>query len=97
MNQVLGQSRLLKTVLLEARVFWGLAPIVPLSAESGKNGKGLLLYPKKQSPPKKPPQAAGASMRHPPGLSRVFTPSPHDSRALWLPPAGVNAYCMYFT
>ncbi|XP_058920769.1 NADH dehydrogenase [ubiquinone] flavoprotein 3, mitochondrial isoform X1 [Kogia breviceps] len=42
----------LKTVLLEAGVFRGLASTVPLSAESGKNEKGLPPHPKKQSPPK---------------------------------------------
>lgn len=41
-----------QTVLLEAGVFRGLAPAVSLSAESGKNEKGLPPNPKKQSPPK---------------------------------------------
>ncbi|XP_007172746.2 NADH dehydrogenase [ubiquinone] flavoprotein 3, mitochondrial isoform X1 [Balaenoptera acutorostrata] len=42
----------LKTVLLEAGVFRGLASTVSLSAESGKNEKGLPPNPKKQSSPK---------------------------------------------
>ncbi|XP_007172747.1 NADH dehydrogenase [ubiquinone] flavoprotein 3, mitochondrial isoform X2 [Balaenoptera acutorostrata] len=48
----------LKTVLLEAGVFRGLASTVSLSAESGKNEKGLPPNPKKQSSPKKSPPAA---------------------------------------
>ncbi|KAB0374089.1 hypothetical protein FD755_014345 [Muntiacus reevesi] len=47
-----GRAGALKTVLLEAGVFRGLAPAVSLSAESGKNEKGLPPNPKKQSPPK---------------------------------------------
>ncbi|KAJ1071279.1 hypothetical protein K5549_021750, partial [Capra hircus] len=47
-----GRPGTLKTVLLEAGVFRGLAPAVSLSAESGKNEKGLPPNPKKQSPPK---------------------------------------------
>ena len=46
-----------QTVLLEAGVFRGVAPAVSLSAESGKNEKGLPPNPKKQSPPKKPASA----------------------------------------
>ena len=38
----------LKAVLLEAGMFWGLASTVSLSAETGKNEKGLPLNPKKQ-------------------------------------------------
>ncbi|KAL2805465.1 NADH dehydrogenase [ubiquinone] flavoprotein 3, mitochondrial isoform a precursor, partial [Daubentonia madagascariensis] len=40
------------TMLLEARVFRGLASTVPLSVESGKSEKGLPPSSKKQSPPK---------------------------------------------
>ncbi|XP_055270624.1 NADH dehydrogenase [ubiquinone] flavoprotein 3, mitochondrial isoform X2 [Moschus berezovskii] len=47
-----GRAGALKTVLLEAGVFRGLAPAVSLCAESGKNEKGLPPNPKKQSPPK---------------------------------------------
>ncbi|XP_059767570.1 NADH dehydrogenase [ubiquinone] flavoprotein 3, mitochondrial-like [Balaenoptera ricei] len=43
----------LKTVLLETGVFRGLVSTVSLSAESGKNEKGLPPNPKKHSPPKK--------------------------------------------
>ena len=39
-------------MLLEAGVFRGLASTVSLSAESGKNEKGLPPNPKKQSSPK---------------------------------------------
>ena len=46
------QAGVLKTVLLEAGVFQGLAPTISLSAESGKNEKELPPNPKKQSPPK---------------------------------------------
>ncbi|XP_010833216.1 PREDICTED: NADH dehydrogenase [ubiquinone] flavoprotein 3, mitochondrial isoform X2 [Bison bison bison] len=53
-----GRAGALKTVLLEAGVFRGVAPAVSLSAESGKNEKGLPPNPKKQSPPKKPVSAA---------------------------------------
>uniref|UniRef100_A0A667G7R5 NADH dehydrogenase [ubiquinone] flavoprotein 3, mitochondrial n=1 Tax=Lynx canadensis TaxID=61383 RepID=A0A667G7R5_LYNCA len=48
-----GRSGAMKTMLLDARVFRGLAPSVSLSAESGKSEKGLPPNPKKQSPPKK--------------------------------------------
>jgi hypothetical protein len=41
-----------QAILLEARVFRGLASTVPLSAELGKNEKGLPSNPKKQSPSK---------------------------------------------
>ncbi|XP_006750675.1 NADH dehydrogenase [ubiquinone] flavoprotein 3, mitochondrial isoform X2 [Mirounga angustirostris] len=54
-----GRSGALKTMLLEARVFRGLASTVSLSAESGKSEKGLPPNSKRQSPPKKPAQAAG--------------------------------------
>ncbi|XP_006063899.3 NADH dehydrogenase [ubiquinone] flavoprotein 3, mitochondrial isoform X1 [Bubalus bubalis] len=47
-----GRAGALKTVLLEAGVFRGVAPAVSVSAESGKNEKGLPPNPKKQSPPK---------------------------------------------
>ncbi|XP_014939316.2 NADH dehydrogenase [ubiquinone] flavoprotein 3, mitochondrial isoform X1 [Acinonyx jubatus] len=47
-----GRSGAMKTMLLDARVFRGLAPSVSLSAESGKSEKGLPPNPKKQSPPK---------------------------------------------
>ncbi|XP_006063900.1 NADH dehydrogenase [ubiquinone] flavoprotein 3, mitochondrial isoform X2 [Bubalus bubalis] len=53
-----GRAGALKTVLLEAGVFRGVAPAVSVSAESGKNEKGLPPNPKKQSPPKKPASAA---------------------------------------
>ncbi|XP_031316151.1 NADH dehydrogenase [ubiquinone] flavoprotein 3, mitochondrial isoform X2 [Camelus dromedarius] len=55
-----GRAGALKTVL-EARVFRGLAATVSLSAESGKNEKGLPPNPKKQSPPKRPAQAAASA------------------------------------
>ncbi|XP_027982317.1 NADH dehydrogenase [ubiquinone] flavoprotein 3, mitochondrial isoform X1 [Eumetopias jubatus] len=47
-----GRSGALKTMLLEARVFRGLASTVSLSAESGKSEKGLPPNSKRQSPPK---------------------------------------------
>uniref|UniRef100_A0A8C5KK86 NADH dehydrogenase [ubiquinone] flavoprotein 3, mitochondrial n=1 Tax=Jaculus jaculus TaxID=51337 RepID=A0A8C5KK86_JACJA len=47
-----GQARVLKTVLLEAQALRGLASTLPLSAESGKDEKGLPPKPKKQSVPK---------------------------------------------
>ncbi|XP_054556226.1 NADH dehydrogenase [ubiquinone] flavoprotein 3, mitochondrial isoform X1 [Talpa occidentalis] len=47
-----GRAGALKTVLLEARMFRGLASTVSLSAESGKTEKGQSPSPKKQSPPK---------------------------------------------
>ncbi|XP_014694727.3 NADH dehydrogenase [ubiquinone] flavoprotein 3, mitochondrial isoform X2 [Equus asinus] len=53
-----GRARVLKTIFLEARVFRGLASTVSLSAESGKSEKGQPPNLKKQSPPKKPAQAA---------------------------------------
>ncbi|XP_016073763.1 PREDICTED: NADH dehydrogenase [ubiquinone] flavoprotein 3, mitochondrial isoform X2 [Miniopterus natalensis] len=53
-----GRARALKTMLLEGQVFRGLAPTASLSAESGKSDKGLPPNSKKQSPPKKPAQAA---------------------------------------
>ena len=46
------RAGVLKTVLLEAGVFQGLAPTISLSADSGKNEKELPPNPKKQSPPK---------------------------------------------
>ncbi|XP_037380787.1 NADH dehydrogenase [ubiquinone] flavoprotein 3, mitochondrial isoform X2 [Talpa occidentalis] len=52
-----GRAGALKTVLLEARMFRGLASTVSLSAESGKTEKGQSPSPKKQSPPKKPAPA----------------------------------------
>nr|XP_031527275.1 NADH dehydrogenase [ubiquinone] flavoprotein 3, mitochondrial-like [Vicugna pacos] len=55
-----GRAGALKTVL-EARVFRGLAATVSLSAESGKNEKGLPPNPKKQSPPKRAAQAADSA------------------------------------
>ncbi|KAB1283034.1 NADH dehydrogenase [ubiquinone] flavoprotein 3; mitochondrial [Camelus dromedarius] len=62
-----GRAGALKTVL-EARVFRGLAATVSLSAESGKNEKGLPPNPKKQSPPKsdtiRPVDAGVVSTRH---------------------------------
>ncbi|XP_020008173.2 NADH dehydrogenase [ubiquinone] flavoprotein 3, mitochondrial isoform X3 [Castor canadensis] len=51
-----GRAGALQAILLEARVFRGLASTVPLSAELGKNEKGLPSNPKKQSPSKKPTQ-----------------------------------------
>uniref|UniRef100_A0A8C5KGJ0 NADH:ubiquinone oxidoreductase core subunit V3 n=1 Tax=Jaculus jaculus TaxID=51337 RepID=A0A8C5KGJ0_JACJA len=48
-----GQARVLKTVLLEAQALRGLASTLPLSAESGKDEKGLPPKPKKQSVPKR--------------------------------------------
>ncbi|XP_040339763.1 NADH dehydrogenase [ubiquinone] flavoprotein 3, mitochondrial isoform X2 [Herpailurus yagouaroundi] len=56
-----GRSGAMKTMLLDARVFRGLAPSVSLSAESGKSEKGLPPNPKKQSPPKKSAHATSAS------------------------------------
>ncbi|XP_058379153.1 NADH dehydrogenase [ubiquinone] flavoprotein 3, mitochondrial isoform X3 [Diceros bicornis minor] len=53
-----GRAGALKTMLLEAQVFRGLASTVSLSAESGKSEKGQPPNPKRQSPPKKPAQAA---------------------------------------
>ncbi|XP_054937764.1 NADH dehydrogenase [ubiquinone] flavoprotein 3, mitochondrial-like [Physeter macrocephalus] len=53
-----GGAEGLKTVLLEAGVFRGLVSTISLSAESGKNEKGLPRNPKKQSPPKKSAPAA---------------------------------------
>ncbi|XP_066226202.1 NADH dehydrogenase [ubiquinone] flavoprotein 3, mitochondrial isoform X3 [Saccopteryx leptura] len=53
-----GRAGSLKTVLLEGRVFQGLTSTASLSAESGKSDKGLPPNSKKQSPPKKPAQAA---------------------------------------
>ncbi|XP_044940363.1 NADH dehydrogenase [ubiquinone] flavoprotein 3, mitochondrial isoform X5 [Mustela nigripes] len=53
-----GRSAALKTVLREARLCRGLASTVSLSAESGKTEKGLPPDSKRQSPPKKPAQAA---------------------------------------
>ncbi|KAM5276084.1 NADH dehydrogenase [ubiquinone] flavoprotein 3, mitochondrial isoform 3-T3 [Hipposideros larvatus] len=53
-----GRPGSLKTMLLEGRVFRGLAAAVSLSTESGKSDKELPPNPKKQSPPKKPAQAA---------------------------------------
>ncbi|XP_025839139.2 NADH dehydrogenase [ubiquinone] flavoprotein 3, mitochondrial isoform X1 [Vulpes vulpes] len=47
-----GRSAALKIMLLEARVFRGLASTVSLCVESGKSEKGLPPNPKKQSPPK---------------------------------------------
>ncbi|XP_011227270.1 NADH dehydrogenase [ubiquinone] flavoprotein 3, mitochondrial isoform X1 [Ailuropoda melanoleuca] len=47
-----GRSGALKAMLLEARVFRGLASTVSLSAESGKSEKGLPPNSKRQSPPK---------------------------------------------
>ncbi|XP_017508134.2 NADH dehydrogenase [ubiquinone] flavoprotein 3, mitochondrial isoform X1 [Manis javanica] len=44
-----GRVGALKTLVLEARVFRGLAPAVSFSAESGKSGKGLPLKPKNQN------------------------------------------------
>ncbi|XP_036732765.2 NADH dehydrogenase [ubiquinone] flavoprotein 3, mitochondrial isoform X2 [Manis pentadactyla] len=44
-----GRAGTLKTLVLEARVFRGLAPTVSFSAESGKSGKGLPLNPKSQN------------------------------------------------
>ncbi|KAK2489714.1 hypothetical protein MC885_015767 [Smutsia gigantea] len=44
-----GRAGALKTLVLEARVFRGLAPTVSFSAESGKSGKGLPLNPKNQN------------------------------------------------
>ncbi|XP_036732766.2 NADH dehydrogenase [ubiquinone] flavoprotein 3, mitochondrial isoform X4 [Manis pentadactyla] len=52
-----GRAGTLKTLVLEARVFRGLAPTVSFSAESGKSGKGLPLNPKSQNSSKKPTQA----------------------------------------
>ncbi|KAM5276083.1 NADH dehydrogenase [ubiquinone] flavoprotein 3, mitochondrial isoform 2-T2 [Hipposideros larvatus] len=47
-----GRPGSLKTMLLEGRVFRGLAAAVSLSTESGKSDKELPPNPKKQSPPK---------------------------------------------
>ncbi|XP_058379151.1 NADH dehydrogenase [ubiquinone] flavoprotein 3, mitochondrial isoform X1 [Diceros bicornis minor] len=47
-----GRAGALKTMLLEAQVFRGLASTVSLSAESGKSEKGQPPNPKRQSPPK---------------------------------------------
>uniref|UniRef100_A0A8C6QSY8 NADH:ubiquinone oxidoreductase core subunit V3 n=1 Tax=Nannospalax galili TaxID=1026970 RepID=A0A8C6QSY8_NANGA len=47
-----GRARALKAVLLEVQVFRGLASTVPLSAESGKDGKGLHPNLKKPGLPK---------------------------------------------
>ncbi|XP_021574310.1 NADH dehydrogenase [ubiquinone] flavoprotein 3, mitochondrial isoform X2 [Carlito syrichta] len=53
-----GRAGPLKTILLEAQVFRGLASTVSLSAESGKSDKGgLPPNSKKQSSPKKPTPA----------------------------------------
>ncbi|XP_057553570.1 NADH dehydrogenase [ubiquinone] flavoprotein 3, mitochondrial isoform X2 [Hippopotamus amphibius kiboko] len=52
-----GRAGPLQTVLLEAGVFRGLASTVSLSAESGKNEKGLPPNRKAQSPPKQPAPA----------------------------------------
>uniref|UniRef100_A0A8C6QTJ5 NADH dehydrogenase [ubiquinone] flavoprotein 3, mitochondrial n=1 Tax=Nannospalax galili TaxID=1026970 RepID=A0A8C6QTJ5_NANGA len=49
-----GRARALKAVLLEVQVFRGLASTVPLSAESGKDGKGLHPNLKKPGLPKEP-------------------------------------------
>lgn len=58
-----GRAGVLKTVLLEAGGFRGLAPTVSLSAESGKNAKELPPNPKKQSPPKeRTPTTASAEV-----------------------------------
>ncbi|XP_019601232.2 NADH dehydrogenase [ubiquinone] flavoprotein 3, mitochondrial isoform X2 [Rhinolophus sinicus] len=53
-----GRAWVLKTMLLEGRMVRGLAPAVSLSTESGKSDKEQPPNPKKQSPPKKPAQAA---------------------------------------
>ncbi|KAF6385198.1 NADH:ubiquinone oxidoreductase subunit V3 [Rhinolophus ferrumequinum] len=53
-----GRAWCLKTMLLEGRMFRGLAPAVSLSTESGKSDKEQPPNPKKPSPPKKPAQAA---------------------------------------
>uniref|UniRef100_A0ABI0P6Y4 NADH dehydrogenase [ubiquinone] flavoprotein 3, mitochondrial n=1 Tax=Bos taurus TaxID=9913 RepID=A0ABI0P6Y4_BOVIN len=56
------RSGVLKTVLLEAGVFRGLAPTISLSTESGKNEKELPPNPKKQSPPKE--QSTFTNLQH---------------------------------
>ncbi|XP_074203937.1 NADH dehydrogenase [ubiquinone] flavoprotein 3, mitochondrial isoform X1 [Camelus bactrianus] len=72
-----GRAGALKTVL-EARVFRGLAATVSLSAESGKNEKGLPPNPKKQSPPKNvvEPKERGKPLATPPAaeLSKNLPP-----------------------
>ena len=62
------RAGVLKTVLLEAGVFLGLAPTISLSAEAGKNEKELPTNPKKQSPPKEgtPATASAEAFEKPP-------------------------------
>ncbi|XP_057553569.1 NADH dehydrogenase [ubiquinone] flavoprotein 3, mitochondrial isoform X1 [Hippopotamus amphibius kiboko] len=77
-----GRAGPLQTVLLEAGVFRGLASTVSLSAESGKNEKGLPPNRKAQSPPKHvvEPKERGKQLATPPAdeLSKNL-PSPTSS------------------